>query len=465
MARFSSFSFARLLLSATGVVAGLTVDVDDAASIKKAAALVAQDLMSFYTGEIPGLLPGPPPEGDYYQWTGGALWATMLDYRSRTGDTQYDDKISQGLLWQRGSNNDFLPANWTASEGNDDQAIWGMAALLAAETGFAEPEVDNLKWLTLVQNVFDEQSSDARRVENGSCAGGLRWQILPFNNGYNYVSTLANVAYANLGARLTLQDGNNKTQAQSVEDTFDWLQTTKLIDATFNVFDGSYSQNCYNVNKAQFSFSAGLAVESAAVMYNSTGGDGEWKKRLDGLLQKTLNIFFQHGIATEISCESAGTCTTDFTFYKSFLHRSLASTMKVAPYTADLILPTLTASAQAAAKSCTEGDNNRMCKFVWSAAGDDPLADNQTGAGPQMSVLSALLSLLPAETVVNNPDSGSNSGSTTGSGQAHNATTSTGGSSTPSQSNIPGNSGAREGVSAVVVLGSLLLTSFALNWA
>lgn len=145
--------------------------------------------MSFYTGEIPGLLPGPPPEGDYYQWTGGALWATMLDYRSRTGDTQYDDKISEGLLWQRGSNNDFLPSNWTASAGNDDQAIWGMAALLAAETGFAEPGVDNLKWLTLVQNVFDEQSSGARRVENGSCAGGLRWQILPFNNGYDYISS------------------------------------------------------------------------------------------------------------------------------------------------------------------------------------------------------------------------------------------------------------------------------------
>ncbi|KAI0457011.1 glycosyl hydrolase family 76-domain-containing protein [Xylaria acuta] len=453
MARFSSASLARLLLSATGVAAGLTVDVDDAASVKKAAALVAEDLMSFYTGEIPGLLPGPPPEGDYYPWTGSALWATMLDYRSRTGDTQYDDKISEGLLWQRGPNNDFLSPNWTASAGNDDQATWAMAALLAAETGFAEPGVDDLKWLTLVRNVFDEQSSDARRVEKGSCAGGLRWQIAPFNNGYNYISTLANVAYANLGARLSLQDGNNKTQAESVEDAFDWLQTSKFIDGKFNVYDGAQVAECDSINKVQFSFAAGLAVEGAAVIYNSTSGEEKWKKLLDGLVQRTIDVFFPDGVATEVACEPTQ-CNTDMTFFKAFLHRSLASAMKVAPYTASLISPVLKTSAQAAAESCTGGDNKRMCGLTWSASGD-----KQTGAGPQMSVLSALLSLLPTKTAVNAPDSGSN----TGSGRANNATTSTAGSSQPSQSNIPENSGAHASVSAVVVLGSLLLASFVLN--
>ncbi|RYC57379.1 hypothetical protein CHU98_g8833 [Xylaria longipes] len=434
MAIFSSISLARLLLSVTGVVASLTVDLDDAASIKKAAALVAEDLMSFYTGEIPGLLPGPPPEGDYYWWTGGALWTTMLDYRSRTGDTQYDDKISEGLLWQRGSNNDFLPANWTASEGNDDQAVWGMAALLAAETGFTEPGVDNLKWLTLVQNVFDEQTSDARRLDNGSCAGGLRWQIFPANNGYNYIST-----YANLGARLSLQDGNNKTQAESVANTFGWLLDSKLIDGKYNV--------------VQFSYATGLAIEGAAVMYNSTGGQENWKKLLTGLVERTTDVFFPDGVATEVACEPSH-CNTDMTFFKSSLHRSLASTMKVAPFTESVIRPVLKTSAQAAAESCSWGDNKRMCGFVWSAS-----SNNQTGAGSQMSALSALLSLLPTEAVASGPDSGSNSGS----GGTNNGTTSTGGSSEPSQTNKPDSSSARAGVSAVVILGSLLLTTFAFN--
>ncbi|KAI0433015.1 glycosyl hydrolase family 76-domain-containing protein [Xylaria sp. FL1042] len=444
MAKFLSVSFAQLLLSATGVIAGLTVDVDDAASIKKAAALVAEDLMSFYTGDIPGLLPGPPPAGDYYQWTGGALWASMLDYRSRTGDTQYDEKISEGLLWQQGPDDDFLAPNWTATTGNDDQAIWAMAALLAAETGFTEPGDDNTTWVAMAQNVFDEQSNESRRVSKGTCAGALRWQIFPVNNGYNYIATSANVAYANLGARLSLQDKNNKTQATSVGDTFDWLETSNFIDSKFNVFDGAQVSDCDSVNKLQFSYTSAFALESAAVMYNSTNGEEKWKTLVDGLTKQTIDVFFPDGVAKEIACEPTN-CNTDMTFYKSFLHRSLASTMQAAPYTASLILPVLKTSAAAAAKSCTGGDNQRMCVLDWT---ND--SNNQTGAGSQMSVLSALLSLLPTEKIDGN---GTNSTATPTGSSPEPTTTST----------TPSNSGAHAGVSFIVLLVTLLFTSLALN--
>ncbi|KAI3339727.1 glycosyl hydrolase family 76-domain-containing protein [Ustulina deusta] len=449
MARFLSVSFAQLFLSATGVLAGLTLDVDDAASVKKAAALVAEDLMGFYNGEIPGLLPGPPPAGDYYWWTGGALWASMLDYRSRTGDTQYDAKISEGLLWQRGSNDDFLTANWTLTTGNDDQAIWAMAALLAAETGFTEPGEGNPKWLTLAQNVFDEQSSESRRVSNGPCAGGLRWQIFPTSNGYNYIATSASVAYTNLGARLSLQDGNNRTQAKLVEDTIDWLETSKFIDSNFNVYDGAQVSNCDSINKLQFSYLSAFALESAATMYNSTAGEEKWKTLVDGLTKRTIDVFFPDGVAKEVACEPAN-CNMDMTFSKSFLHRSLASTMKMAPYTSSLILPTLKTSAAAAAKSCTGGDNERMCGLIWPGG-----FNNQTGAGSQMSVLSALLSLLPTETSIDSPRSGM------GGNETSSPATSTNSSSEPSTT--PKSSGAHAGASLIVLLVTLLFTSFALN--
>ncbi|KAI1311521.1 glycosyl hydrolase family 76-domain-containing protein [Xylaria venustula] len=448
MARFSSISFARLILSAIGVLAGLTVDVEDAASVKKAAALVAEDLMSFYKGDIPGLLPGPPPEGDYYPWSGGALWAAMLDYRSRTGDTQYDDKISEGLLWQRGPNNDYLAPNWSASTGNDDQAIWAMAALLAAETGFTEPETDNTTWLALAQNVFDEQSSKSRRVSSGSCEGALRWQIFPVNNGYNYIATSANVAYTKLGSRLSLQDGNNKTLADLVEDTFDLLENSKIIDSKFDVYEGAQVSDCDEINKIQFSYVSALALESAAVMYNSTDGDSKWKTLVDGLAGRTIDVFFPDGVAKEVACEPT-TCDTDMTFFKSFLHRSLASTMKVAPYTSSLILPVLKSSAEAAAASCTGGDNGRMCGLVWSGG-----SNNQTGAGSQMSVLSALLSLLPTEVVANSTNS------STGGNETSTPASTT--SSSPTATKTPGSDGTDANVSFIVLLGTVLLTSFAL---
>lgn len=54
----------------------------------------------------------------------------------------------------------------------------------------------------------------------------------------------ANAAYANLGARLSLRDDNNNTQAKSAEDTLNWLQTSKFIDGSFDVFDGAHAQDC-----------------------------------------------------------------------------------------------------------------------------------------------------------------------------------------------------------------------------
>lgn len=62
--------------------------------------------MTFYkgnlTGMIPGILPGPPPSGDYYWWEGGALWGTMIDYWLYTGDESYVPTTMQSLIFQSG---------------------------------------------------------------------------------------------------------------------------------------------------------------------------------------------------------------------------------------------------------------------------------------------------------------------------------------------------------------------------
>lgn len=96
-----------------------------AADIKNTAAQIAHDTMSFYkgnqSGQTPGILPGPPPAGDYYWWEAGALWGAMIDYWHYTGDTTYNDVVTQALLFQVGPNEDYMPPNVTASLGNDDQ--------------------------------------------------------------------------------------------------------------------------------------------------------------------------------------------------------------------------------------------------------------------------------------------------------------------------------------------------------
>jgi mannan endo-1,6-alpha-mannosidase len=79
--------------------------------------------------------------------------------------------------------------------------------------------------------------------------------------------------------------------------------------------------------------------------------------------------------------------------FKAYLTRWLAATTRVAPYTYDLIMPKLAASAQAAALQCNGGDNGRMCGLSWSKGAD---WDGTQGVGQQMAAMSVIFTnLLP----------------------------------------------------------------------
>ncbi|KAI1417035.1 glycoside hydrolase family 76 protein [Hypoxylon sp. FL1857] len=452
MARVMSNPLARVLLVAHGALAGLTVDVEDTDSVRAAAALVAEDLMAFYPGNKPGNIPGifaEPSDGDYYWWTGGALWNTMLNYRNHTGETKYDEVISQGLVWQIGPNADYLSPNWTATEGNDDQGIWALSAIAAEEFQFQEPGQDNTSWLTIARNVFDEQQNEDRRVDDGACEGALRWQIYMFNQGYDYVNSASNAEYFNLAAQLARLTGN-KTYEDAAGDTFELLENIGLVNKEYDVYDGTHVSNCGDINKAQFSSNAALLLQGAAYMYNHTGGDDDWKERVDGLVSRTLEVFFPNGVAFEIACEKQGACNSDMYFYKSILHRGLGSTMELAPYTTAKILPVLKSSAKSAAAQCTGGDNGRLCGFHWSTG----KFDGKTGPAQQMGVLEALVSLLPAQSAA---AGNSSSSTTTGSGSGSNSGSGSGTAQGSTSSNVPdGNMGARAGVSLGAVMGALL---------
>ncbi|KAI0596702.1 glycoside hydrolase family 76 protein [Biscogniauxia sp. FL1348] len=385
MARLPSSLLGRLLLVVPGAIAGLTVDVDDQASIKKGAALVAEDLMNFYTGDIPGILPAD----DYSWWTGGALWSTLLDYRDRTGDTTYDDTIYQGLRWQTGSNSDFAPANWSSTLGNDDQSIWALAALVAAETGFTSPPSGDPQWLDLAQTVFDEQTS--RLINSGNCEGTLRWQIFTFNSGYNYVNTASNAAYFSVGAQLAhLQQ--NQTAADLATAVYEKIADLGFVDDAFNVYDGASAPQCSAVDKVQFTYTAGMLIQGTAYMYNFTSSP-TWKSRLDGLLNRTVTAFFPAGVAAERACaDDEDACGADARFYKGLLHRAMAAAARAAPHTAGKVRAALRPSAQAAADQCTGGDGGRLCGGAWASGAFD-----DSDAGAQMSVLGALVSVSEGE--------------------------------------------------------------------
>ncbi|KAG4433447.1 hypothetical protein IFR05_011073 [Cadophora sp. M221] len=384
-------SMAMAVLAGSQVANALTVDLGSADSIKSVAKSIAFDMMSYYTGnntgDIPGNLPAP-----YYWWEAGAMFGAMVDYWYYTGDTTYNDVTTQALLWQVGPNRDYMTPNQTKTEGNDDQGFWGLAAMSAAEVNFPNPPSDQPQWLALAQAVFNTQ---APRWDTTSCGGGLKWQIFTFNNGYNYKNSISNGCFFNLGARLAKYTGNN-TYSDWAEKTYEWMESIGLIDQNYYVFDGSDDLiNCTRVNRLQWTYNAGAMLLGAANMYNHTNGSTIWKTRLDGLIQG-LDVFFPNGqnVMQEVACENNGLCNVDQHSFKAYLARWMAATTKMAPYTYDTIMGKLGPSAKAAAAQCSGGDNGRTCGLKWSMG---TTWDGSYGVGQEMAALEVIQSNLIAQ--------------------------------------------------------------------
>ncbi|KAI0846986.1 glycoside hydrolase family 76 protein [Daldinia vernicosa] len=404
-----------LCLAPAVVLGALEVDLNSKDSIKNAAKQVAYDLMTYYdgneTGHVPGILPGPPPDGDYYWWQGGALWGTMIDYWHYTGDDTYNDVTFQAMQFQVGENEDYAPRNWSLSLGNDDQSFWGMSAMLAAENRFQDPPRDKPQWIALAQAVFNDQSAPDHY--DGICGGGMRWQIAPTNKGYDYKNTIANGCFFNIASRLA-RYYNNETYAEWAIKTFDWIYNVGYIDKDWNVFDGGHVQyNCTDTNRQQYSYNAAILLSGAGYMYEYTNGSKVWEDRITGLLDGMERVFFVNGTLYEPSCEG-GICTSDMLSYKGYVHRWLAVTTLTAPFTRDRIMNLLRSSAEHAVKQCTGGANGRQCGFHWTTG----VYDGQTGAGQQMNVLGALTSLLVED--ANPPVTNSTGGTSIGNPNAGN---------------------------------------------
>ena len=322
----------------------------------------------------------------------GQITDGSLDYWYYTGDDEYVNLTTQGLLFQVGSNDDYMPINQTRTEGNDDQGFWGLAVMSAAEYNFPNPPSDKPQWLALAQAVYNTQAS---RWDTENCGGGLRWQIFEWNKGFDYKNSISQACFFALGARLALYTGNN-TYSDWAERTWDWMLDLEFINQkNWYVYDGAHiPSNCTEIVPYQFSYNAGGFILGAAAMYNHTE-DPKWKERLDNLLEGA-KVFFtgdNKDIMTEVACEPVNLCNIDQQSFKAYLSRWLAAATQWAPYTYDTIRPLLKASAIAAAKQCVGGSNGQMCGLVWN----EDKYDGTTGVGQQMAAMEVTLSCMIKE--------------------------------------------------------------------
>lgn len=402
-----------LLLLQLVLVTAIDLNPSDPESIRTAAGTIAGHILDYYNTSDPDRPVGlfiPP----YFWWQSGAAWGSLLDYWYYTGDTQYNHYIKESLLAQVGENKDYVPLNQTTTEGNDDQAFWGITVMAAAERGFENPNSSEPQWLYLAQAVFNTMS--LRWDGSDACEGGLRWQIFQWNSGYDYKNAVSNGAFYHLAARLARYTGNS-TYVEWATKIWDWMEKESIIDGNTNyllVFDGVHldgqAGNCSRVSSLQWSYNAGLLLSGAAYLFDHTQ-DPMWEDRMYRLLTG-LSAFFKDNVMFEAACQPAGVCNNDQRSFKAYLSRFLGLTAQLHPGTRETINAYLRHSAINAAASCTGGYDGVTCGLNWHLG----YYDNKYGLGEQMSALEVIQNLL--YNFVAKPLTAVDGGNSTGDGNA-----------------------------------------------
>lgn len=199
-------------------------------------------------------------------WVGGAMFMTLIQYWYWTGDSQFNDVVSLGMLTQKGEDNNYFPSNWSTWLGNDDQIFWGLAAITAAELNYPQGE-NQPSWIALAQGVFNNQ---ADRWDTENCHGGMRWQVHIFQDGYNLKNAVSNGGLFQLASRLYFYT-NNQTYHDWANRIYDWCTSVPLVkESDWSVADSTNNvDQCKGSGNTQWTYNYGMFISGAAYMYNS----------------------------------------------------------------------------------------------------------------------------------------------------------------------------------------------------
>lgn len=334
----------------------------------------------------------------------------MIQYWYYTGDTSNNAAILQGMNWQSGGHSDFFTSNYSQYIGNDDQQIWALAAMTAAELDFPQ-QPSKTAWITMAENVFNEQ---IQRWDTTSCGGGLRWQIYPYGAGYTVKNAISNGHLFELSARLARYT-NNQTYSDWAEKIWDWSAKTLMNTTDWTVYDSvETSDDCKTKSGWQSTFNYGPFIRGDLYMYNLVSNPPnppidhrltrvqtdskvpKWERSLQGLLTNSVRLFFPKNyggdILTQVDCETIGTCDTFQIALKGSFAQALASVAILAPQAAFRMLPLLQGSAVAAAKTCTGGADGTECGTKWYTS----TYDGTTGMAQDLSATSLFTANLVA---------------------------------------------------------------------
>ena len=373
-----------LLLTLSTVLA-VELNLDDMDSVCDAAQIIADGELNYYQGTKKGGTVGMFSQ-PYYWWHAGEAFGGLVDYHymcAKDNDT-LTDLIVNGMFHQAGDEYNYIPSNQSLTEGNDDQGVWGMAIMQAAERNLTAPNDDH-SWISLTQAVYNTMNA---RWDDQHCGGGLRWQIFTWNSGYDYKNTISNGLLFHIGARLARYLGND-TYVDTCEKVWKWLEDVGFLvgnGSSLIVYDGAKIPDCSDVTKLRWSYNYGVLAAGCAYLYNYTEDD-VWKTRSLEIIKVAINYFQQDGIMSEYTCAQYDRCNTDQRSFRSIYARCLGLAAVFIPEAEEYMLDYLKKSAQGAAQSCSGGSDGVTCGEDWHVDG----WDEKFGLGEQMSALEVIM--------------------------------------------------------------------------
>lgn len=372
-------------------VLGVELDVDSEESICEATAKIVQGEINYYMGLKYGGTVGMFSQ-PYYWWQAGEVFGGWVDYYQfcQKGNTTFHDLLYEAMIHQAGPKYDYMPTNQSMTEGNDDQGVWGLTLLQAAERNFTDPK--DHSWLSMAQSIFNQMSS---RWDDTSCGGGLRWQIFTWNSGYNYKNSISNGCFFNIAARLYRFTTDDR-YLDEAEKIWNWMVEVGFMTdkkGEMVIYDGANDDdNCTDLSIHRWSYIYAVWLSGCAFLYNATEDSG-WKDKMGEIIEAS-SYFFNNSILTEMTCAPSGKCNNDQRTFRALMARSLSQVVTLVPGEYDHIMENwLVPSAKAAAQSCSGGFDGVTCGFNWAASG----WDNMAGLGEQMSAKETIMSLITSK--------------------------------------------------------------------
>ncbi len=180
-------------------------------------------------------------------WNSANALTAIIDYKSRTGSSSYNDIISN--TYNHNNSNGFI------NDWNDDSMWWGLAWERAYDiTG-------NQAYLNTAKGI----ANHVHTAWDGTCNGGL-WN----NDAHDHKDAITNELFLKLTAGLHNRISGDTQYLQWANDEWSWFSGTAMIDSSSHLVHNGIARDC-SLESYVFTYNQGVILGGLLELSSATG--------------------------------------------------------------------------------------------------------------------------------------------------------------------------------------------------